>query len=136
VNLEEAQAMLDDDVYGNPFGMTAGDLLSYQTRLPTVSAIGEYNAAWMKAKAKILDGEIMAALYNKDPTNFATQVFPFLLEGRSMTSEQAWKTLKDLRYNRKRKLYTDEKRALEYAMVRICEEVGKRVLTEKEGSHA
>ena len=52
-----------------------------------------------------------------------------------MTSEQAWKTLKDLRYNGKKKLSMDEKRALEYAMVRICEEVGKRVLTGEE-AHA
>ena len=70
-----------------------------------------------------------------DPKNFATELFPFLLERYEMTSEQAWKTLKDLRYNGKKKLSLEEKRALELAMVRICEEVGKRVLSEKDEAH-
>ncbi len=46
-----------------------------------------------------------------------------------MTSEKAWKCLKDLRYNGKKKFSEDEKRAIEYAMTVIAERVGEELLS-------
>ena len=51
-----------------------------------------------------------------------------------MTSEQAYATLKNLRGNNKKKFTDEEKRALEYAMVMIAQQVGEEVLSRKEGT--
>ena len=53
-----------------------------------------------------------------------------------MTSEKAWKTLKDLRYNGKKKFTEPEKRAIEYAMTVIAQGVGEELLSREEGTDA
>ena len=46
-----------------------------------------------------------------------------------MTAEKAWKCLKELRYDGKKKFTEDQKRAIEYSMTVIAERVGEEMLS-------